>query len=187
MTAKANLRSKCWKKNGYLVSTDASLLPISKVMDIFGSADFYWANALSPAAMQEAIDNSLCFGLYEKKEIVEPIDDSDDPANANLVGFARCITDFVTFIYITDVWVDPAQQGKGLGTWLVKCVEEVVEGMPHLRKSLPFTGDWARSVPFYEKLMGMNLVGSQPGEGLAIMERKGRGHPSYGRPGTSYS
>ena len=92
----------------------------------------------------------------------------------------------MTFAYLTDVWVDPAYQGKGLGSWLVSCVRELLEAMPDLRRSLLFTGDWERSVPFYEKLLGMKLIEPRKGQGLAVMERKGKGHPNYGYDGTEY-
>lgn len=46
-----------------------------------------------------------------------------------------------------------------------------------------FTANWERSVPFHEKIMDLKLIENRPGEGLAIMERKGRGHPNYGREG----
>lgn len=65
-------------------------------------------------------------------------------------------------------------------------MQEVLEDMPHLRRSLLFTGDWERSVPFYERLMGMSVMDSQRGKGLAVMEKKGKGHPTYGREGSSY-
>lgn len=76
---------------------------------------------------------------------------------------------------MTDVWVEPELQGKGLGGWLVDCVQEVVESMPHLRRSMLFTGNWEKSVPFYKRRMGMDVMESQEGKGLAIMVRNGRG------------
>lgn len=184
-TSKARLQAQTWTKDHFFISTDPSLFPIDTLVDVFESKDFYWAKSLPPQAMREMLENSLSFGLYEQPRRPR---DSDEPASdkKKLVGLARCITDFATFSYLTDVWVDPAYQGKGLGSWLVGCVQEVMEGMPHLRRSMLFTADWERSVPFYEKLMGMTLIESRKGEALAIMEAKGRGHPSYGRQGTGY-
>ena len=95
------------------------------------------------------------------------------------IGFARCITDFTTFSYLTDVWIHPSFQGKGLGTWLMTCVRSCTDKMPHLRRSLLFTGDWQRSVPFYEKWLGMSVLAGEEGKGLAVMEWKGPGHPSF--------
>lgn len=176
-SVKSELQARSWRKDQFLVSTDPSLFPTSTLIDAFDSEDFYWAKTLPPQAMREIIENSLSFGLYEQ---LRPDDSAQSTTTLKLVGIARCVTDFITFAYLTDVWVDPAYQGKGLGTWLVQCVQEILEAMPHLRRSMLCTSDWGRSVPFYEKLMGMELVMPQRGEGRVFMERKGKGHPSYG-------
>ena len=167
-SAKQYLSQRTWRKDDYIISTDSSLVPIPELNAIFASDLVYWADALPEDAMRETIENSLCFGLY----FLPP---GADLSNRKLTGFARCITDFTTFLYLTDVYVDPATQGKGLGAWLIKCVQEVIEEMPHLRRSLLFTGDWKRSVPFYEKLMGMEVLKcrkpgeGEEGEGVAVM------------------
>ncbi|KAF5004831.1 hypothetical protein FDECE_8675 [Fusarium decemcellulare] len=181
-SAASRLRQKSWRRDSYLISTDSSLLPISKLIEIFSSDEFYWAKAMPETAMKEMLDNSLCFGLYH----------SPDKANSEdgpgiLVGIARGVTDFTTFFYLTDVWVDPTYQGKGLGSWLVRCVQEVIESMPHLRRSMLMTASWEKSVPFYERLMDMKVFECRQGEGLAMMERKGTGHPTFGREGTGYN
>lgn len=162
----SELRSRRWTRDGYLVSTDASLVPIAELNAAFASDACYWAQPLPEPAVAEMLRSSLCFGLY----------DLGTPGSAGFIGFARVITDFTTFAFVTDVWVDPSTQGKGLGRWLVGCVQEVLEGMPHLRRSMLLTGDWERSVPFYERLMKMEVVGSRPGEGMAVMQMKGRGN-----------
>ncbi|KAJ4005432.1 hypothetical protein NW752_002265 [Fusarium irregulare] len=178
---KLKCKSLSWTKDSFFISTDSSLFPISRLTEIFDSADFYWARALSPESFREALDNSLSFGVYEQTE------NADKSSERKLVGIARCVTDFVTFAYLTDVWVDPALQGKGLGSWLIRCIHEVLDSMPDLRRTMLLTGDWERSVPFYEKLLDAKLIETKRGEGLAVMESKGRGHPSYGRPGTGYN
>lgn len=184
----SRLRRQSWRQGPYLVSTDATLLPVHRLIEIFSSDDFYWANALPADAMREMLDNSLCFGLYHCHDSLgePPKTDSADNPKQTFLGIARGVTDFTTFLYLTDVWVDPSYQGKGLGSWLVRCVQEVIESMPHLRRSLLMTADWKRSVPFYEKLMEMELFPCQQGEGLAVMERKGVGHPNFGGKGTGY-
>ncbi|KAF6803162.1 acetyltransferase [Colletotrichum sojae] len=169
MTSTASeLRTRKWTRDHYLVSTDPSLVPIADLNAAFASEACYWAKPLPEPAVAEMLQQSLCFGLY----------DLVGPAGSAFIGFARVITDFTTFAFVTDVWVDPSTQGKGLGRWLVGCVQEVFEGMPHLRRSMLLTGDWERSVPFYERLMKMEVVGSRPGEGVAVMQMKGRGNVS---------
>lgn len=183
---KSSLQSRSWRMGNFLVSTNPDLIPIQDLISIFDSKEFYWAKSLPPDAMQEMVRNSLCFGLYEHKQPLDASDPSAKKPKATFLGLARCVTDFVTFVYFTDVWVDPRRQGEGLGSWLVRCVQETIESMPDLRRSVLYTADWERSVPFYQKLMGMELVEVEKGKGLAVMERKGRGHPSYGREGTGY-
>ncbi|KAF4964317.1 hypothetical protein FSARC_7762 [Fusarium sarcochroum] len=176
MSIKSNFQSRSWKKDQFTISTNPNLFPISELKEVFDSSDFYWAKSLSPEAFREVLNNSLSFGIYE-----------DTSSESKFIGIARCVTDFVTFAYLTDVWVDPTYQGQGLGSWLMRCIQEVLDEMPDLRRTMLLTGDWERSVPFYEKLLDMNLVEPRRGEGLAVMESKGRGHPSYGRQGTGYN
>lgn len=183
----SQLRQKSWAKDDYLVSTDTALIPMADLMDAFST--FYWAKHVPEDAMQEMLDNSLCFGLYKHGESPTDVTRSTDGGSSSrpkFIGFARLVTDFTTFAYLTDVWVNPVHQGGGLGTWLVHCVLEATEHWPYLRRSVLFTGDWERSVPFYAKTMGMELVETKRGETLALMERKGRGHPMYGTEKKSY-
>lgn len=189
---KAALEHKTWTKDDYIISTDPSLIPLTKLNDIFASEEVYWAKSLPESVLLETLQNSLCFGVYHTShnqhangaEVVsEAVPESS--GQLTFVGIGRCITDFTTFLYLTDVYIYPELQGRGLGGWLVRCVQEVVESMPHLRRSLAFTGDWERSVPFYEKLMGMSVIESRrssdgkSGEGLAVLMRKGKGNPGY--------
>jgi GNAT superfamily N-acetyltransferase len=64
-----------------------------------------WAKGVPWEVMARAIAHSLAFGLYR---------------NGRQVGFARVVTDHATFAYIADVFVLPADRGKGLGRWLVE-------------------------------------------------------------------
>ncbi|KIM98570.1 hypothetical protein OIDMADRAFT_181881 [Oidiodendron maius Zn] len=168
MAERSTLQDRTWSKDQYFISTDWSLIPIAKLNAAFGSNDIYWAKPMPEEALRVTLQNSLCFGLYERNPIT---------LGAELVGIARCVTDFTTFVYLTDVYVWPTHQGKGLGKWLIKCVQEVIESMPYLRRSMLFTSDWERSVPFYEKYMDMQILESTRGAGLAILQRKGHGFP----------
>ena len=174
MAERSTLQDRTWSKDQYFISTDWSLIPIAKLNAAFGSNDIYWAKPMPEGALRETLQNSLCFGLHERNPITQ---------GAELVGVARCVTDFTTFVYLTDVYIWPTHQGKGLGKWLVTCVQEVIESMPYLRRSMLFTSDWERSVPFYEKHMDMEMVGStrgpngERGTGPAILQRKGNGFP----------
>lgn len=173
MKPPANPFSRTWGKGQYFISTDTSLIDVQILNDWFASEDFYWAGPLPLSALQQAIESCLCFGLYHIPEQQNNTTTSPPP---EFIGIARCVTDYTTFVYLTDVYVLPSHQGKGLGTWLVECVGEVIDAMPFLRRSMLFTSDWARSVPFYEKILRMRVQESKSGEGVAMMMRKGRGY-----------
>ncbi|KAK2766033.1 hypothetical protein FQN54_007548 [Arachnomyces sp. PD_36] len=183
-----------WTKDAYLISTDPTLIPIADLTKAFASEDAYWAVPLPEQDMREMLRNSLCFGLYERSQkpngngqdtpaTTTSKSDSEPEPTLHFMGIARCVTDYSTFFYVTDVYVDPSSQGNGLGTWLLSCVVEVVDSMPYLRRSMLITADWKRSVPFYEKVLGMTVMdgrrteSEEGGEGLAVLTRIGKGHP----------
>lgn len=130
------------------------------------------------------LDTSLSFGLYA----AHPPDDTatnndathrpthhhhdDDDDKPPLIGYARLITDNVTFAYLTDVYILPDWQSRGLGEWLVKCVAEVTEGMPWLRRCMAILGE-ERLVGWYERHMGMKLM--EMGGEAKVIQRRGRG------------
>jgi len=68
-----------------------------------------WAKGFSAEQLQEAFRNSLCFSLF---------------AEGSQIGFARVITDRVTYAYVCDVYIAAECRGQGLGTWLVRCALE---------------------------------------------------------------
>lgn len=173
---KRTLSNRTWSKDNYLISTDPDRIPIPDLNSFFASDLMYWASPVPEDVMRETLENSLCFGLYE-------ISSDAASSESRLVGFARGITDFTTFLYLTDVYVEPAHQRKGLGAWLIGCIQEVIEEMPWLRRSMLFTYDWKRGVPFYEKLMEMEVMEykkpeeGKEGKGVAVMQYKGPAFP----------
>ncbi|WP_374165180.1 GNAT family N-acetyltransferase [Arcticibacter sp. MXS-1] len=90
------------------ISTDPALLDI-QVIYHFLSNNSYWAKNIPMDVVERAIENSLCFGVY----------DGDDQ-----VGFARVITDHATFAYLADVFIVPAYRGRGLSKKMVSAILE---------------------------------------------------------------
>ncbi|WNC13750.1 GNAT family N-acetyltransferase [Brevibacillus brevis] len=64
----------------------------------------YWASDRPKEVVFASMEHSLCFGIY---------------GEAGQVGFARVVTDYATFSWICDVFIDPAHRGNGLGKWLM--------------------------------------------------------------------
>jgi GNAT superfamily N-acetyltransferase len=69
----------------------------------------YWALGRSREAVEAALSRSLCFSAFR-----------DD----RQVGFARVITDLVTFAWVCDVFVDETVRGQGIGTLLIRTIAD---------------------------------------------------------------
>ena len=99
----------------YFVSTDKAKLDIPFTHDLLKHT--YWGSWMSVQTVMKAIDNSLCFGLYQREyaETEEgPIGYSD-----RQVGFARVVTDYATYAWLCDVVISSIHRGRGLGRFLV--------------------------------------------------------------------
>lgn len=87
----------------YLISSDKQRLQID-VIHNYLSTESYWAQNIPLTTVKAAIDGSICFGIYKGK---------------NQIGFARVITDGVTFGYLADVFILDKHRGKGLSKELM--------------------------------------------------------------------
>ncbi|MES0870532.1 GNAT family N-acetyltransferase [Pseudovibrio sp. SCP19] len=90
------------------ISTDKSKLQLNKIYQ-FLSEEAYWSKGLPRKTFDKAIPNSICFGVYLE--------------NGEQVAFARVVTDQATFAYLADVFVTPAQRGKGISKKLMKAID----------------------------------------------------------------
>lgn len=90
----------------YLVSTDSSLLDVDVIYNYL-SKESYWAQNIPKPIVEKAINNSLCFGLFDQNK---------------QIGFARLITDKATFAYLADVFILEAYRKKGLSKWLMETI-----------------------------------------------------------------
>jgi GNAT superfamily N-acetyltransferase len=88
----------------YRLTTDATRLSVDVIYGWL-TAEAYWARGRSREAVQTSIENSYLYG------VVVP--------DGATVACTRVITDLVTFGWISDVFVDAAHRGHGLGTWMV--------------------------------------------------------------------
>ncbi len=161
-------------RHPYLISSDPTLLSHDAISAAFSSPQTYWAKPLSPSALSTCINSSFILGLYISNI---PLGGAAGLATApkpTQIGLARLITDYTTFAYLTDVFVVPEEQGKGLGKWLIQCVGEVVDGMSDLRKMMLLCSEGATE-KFYERELGMKRRGTSAQGGSVIMQRDGGG------------
>jgi GNAT superfamily N-acetyltransferase len=95
-----------WSRDDYRVTTDISTFDFD-VVHRYLSEDAYWSPGISREKVERAAAHSLAFGLFHRDA---------------QIGYARAITDTVSFAYLADVFVLPGRQRDGLGTWLVECL-----------------------------------------------------------------
>lgn len=88
----------------YVVDTDKTRLDLERIHRWL-SAESYWAQNRTRDDVARSIANSVAFGAYDA---------------AGQVGFARLVTDGVTFAWLCDVFVDTAHRGHGVGKELVR-------------------------------------------------------------------
>jgi GNAT superfamily N-acetyltransferase len=102
-----------WKHQEFEIDTDPSRLKIDMIHR-FLAEESYWANSRTLDQTVKAIENSICFGLYDHEE---------------QIGFARIVTDKATFAYLGDVFIVNEYRGRGLSKWLM----EVIISHPELQ------------------------------------------------------
>jgi GNAT superfamily N-acetyltransferase len=143
------------KAGVFYISDDRSTLDL-QVIHAFLSRS-YWAARIPPETVRTVIDNSFCIGAYAR--------------GAGQVGFARVLTDYARFAFLSDVFVLEGHRGKGLGNLLVKAVLE--------HPALKDAGVWLLATRdahgLYEKF-GFHGI-TQP-EKFMILRRRGEDEPA---------
>jgi GNAT superfamily N-acetyltransferase len=93
------------QKGEFEISTSPERLQLDRILGFIARS--YWAKDRPPKITSRAIENSLCFGIYEGE---------------NQVGFARVISDYSTYAWLCDVFIDENYRGRGLGKWLIASI-----------------------------------------------------------------
>ena len=94
------------RESSLLISDDPALLDRALIFDFLRNQS-YWAREVTREIMDRSLDNSLCFGIY---------------LGGKQIGFARVVTDFVTFAWLADVFIVEEQRGRGFSKKLVTAV-----------------------------------------------------------------
>jgi 8-oxo-dGTP pyrophosphatase MutT (NUDIX family) len=94
------------QRGDFLLSFDKDRLQIERI-EYFIAELSYWAQGRPREVIETSIRHSDCLGIYRQGE---------------QVAFARLVTDYATFAWLCDVFVDPDWRGHGLGKWLVETV-----------------------------------------------------------------
>jgi GNAT superfamily N-acetyltransferase len=93
----------------YEISTSRERLDVERIHR-FLSTEAYWSPGVAREVVARSIAGSLPFGVYAE--------------DGEQVGFARVVTDYATFGWLADVYIEAAHRGHGLGKRLVAEVLE---------------------------------------------------------------
>lgn len=94
-----------FERGAFTITTDRTRIDLDAALELLRRTR--WGGDMTQDLLAQAAIHSICFGVYE---------------GASLVGFARVVTDLTTYGYLTDVVIDEARRGQGLGRWLVECI-----------------------------------------------------------------
>src|SRR3978361_1949475 len=108
---KTIMNEDSFAKKGFSISTDKSLIDFETVYNYL-SNDSYWAKGMPAEKLRKAIENAICFGVYQHNR---------------QVGFARIVTDKATFAYLCDVFILVDYRRLGLSKWLMQTIKQYPE------------------------------------------------------------
>ncbi|KAF4122159.1 Acetyltransferase (GNAT) family [Geosmithia morbida] len=167
-----------WYRDNFFMTTDKSRLDAKLVNDVFDSDLMWWNTALEPDQMTKMLDNCLTLAVYWVPETEAHMKEHGAPRrqqgqDIQFVGFARLVTDYVTFAYLTDVFVLDDYQRRGLASWMMRAIKDVVDGWPDLRGLMLMTHDEA-AARMYKSTLGAVHFDDGPSAGLTVLEMAGR-------------
>lgn len=110
-------------KNGFLLTTDKSKLSLDTICGFLARS--HWAANRKRATVAKSIENSLCYGVF---------------FGDRQVAFARLVTDYCTYAYLCDVFVDEEFRGQGLSKWMMEAIMSNPD-LSELRRFTLFTKD----------------------------------------------
>jgi GNAT superfamily N-acetyltransferase len=90
-------------KDNLTLSTDPKNLDIKTICDFL--AQSYWADTRSRATIERSLKNSLVFAVFDLDQ---------------QVAMARVVSDYATFAWVCDVFVQPDYRGRGISKWLME-------------------------------------------------------------------
>ena len=88
-----------------IISKDKKKLNVDLICSFLQQS--YWAKNRTKEEIEKSIKNAICFGVYEEDL---------------QVGFARVITDQITFAYIADVFIISPKRGLGYSKKLMSSI-----------------------------------------------------------------
>ena len=94
-----------WYREEFVITDDRNKIQLDIVADLL--AKTYWGHKRPREVVEKLVPNSLCFSLFRNEE---------------QLGFARVVTDYTVFSWLSDLVIDYEYRGRGLGRWFMDCI-----------------------------------------------------------------
>lgn len=136
-------------KDEFFLSNDKSKLSIETICSFLARS--HWAANRKRGTVTKSIEHSLCYGVYHDQR---------------QVAFARLVTDYCTYAYLCDVFVDEVYRGRGLSKWMMGCIME----NPDLSELRRFTLATKDAHGLYEKFGFRSLSAEEQRRFMSILK-----------------
>ncbi len=114
-----------YRQGEYVISTDPRRLDLNAIHQFLSNWPGWETEGIAPPTLERALENSLNFGVYEGER---------------QIGFARVVTDYATFAFILDDYIEESHRGRGLGKWLMQTIQQH-PSLQGLRRWMLYTHD----------------------------------------------
>ena len=95
------------QRDDYRISSERADVDVG-VVHRYLSEESYWARHISRETVERSLAHSLCFSVLR---------------DAQMVGFARVVSDRATFAYLCDLFIAPTARGRGLSKRLMATID----------------------------------------------------------------
>ncbi len=136
-------------KDDFFLSNDKSRLDVDTIHAFLSRS--HWAANRKRETVAKSIEHSLCYGIYHDQR---------------QVAFARLVTDYCTYSYLCDVFVDESYRGRGLSKWMMGCIMD----NPDLAQLRRFTLATKDAHGLYEKFGFKPLTGEEQRRFMSILK-----------------
>jgi GNAT superfamily N-acetyltransferase len=124
-TARVTPQFHEYRNGECVISTDPRRLDIDAIHKFLSHWPGWETDGIPRPTLERALANSLCFGMYEGER---------------QIGFARVVTDYATFAFILDDYIEESHRGRGLGKWLMQTIQQHPD-LLGLRRWMLYTHD----------------------------------------------
>ncbi|KHN99077.1 Acyl-CoA N-acyltransferase [Metarhizium album ARSEF 1941] len=172
---------RSWCRDNFFLTTEKTFLDPKAVNEVFESDLMWWNDPLELSQMRKMLDNCLTLAVFYVPDTEEEMmRNGGRPRHMNkgpdfrMIGLARVVTDYVTFAYLTDVFIIEEFQRRGLASWMMRALKELVDEWPNLRGLMLMTHDKA-AARMYQRTLGAVDFDKGPSAGLVMLEMGGNG------------